>query len=223
MRNHDEKIKDMVESVLPSTRRTTARTERRIIHKRQRTRQRDMLRIIAADPDFREGRRASAISNMVSDRRAADNIGALCRWAAAIVERDPALAAADWPTQRAWFAAILPSDLIGQHALQHIEWAIGPRPTYSWMRRTPSRPIAEIRAEVTSHVRRILETGRHAELNIRLRQEYGVDRAPRWVTGARRMRSERLLAGLHDVEAFVDDVVGDVHVRAVVADVARER
>lgn len=102
MRNHDEKIKDMVESVLPSTRRQTARTERRIVHKKQRTRQRDMLRNMAAesDRDFREGRRLAAISNMVWDRRAADNVGALVRWARAVVERDPVLAAADWPRRR---------------------------------------------------------------------------------------------------------------------------
>lgn len=222
MRNHDEKIKDMVESVLPSTRRKAARTQRRTIHKKQRARQRDMLRNISAeaDPDFREGRRAAAIHNMVWDRRAADNVGALCRWAAAVVERDPVLAAADWPTQRAWFAASLPADLIGQHALQHIEWAIGPRLTYSWMRRTPSRPLDEIRHEVTRQVGRILESGRHAELNIRLRQEFAVDRAPRWVREPNRMRPERLLAGLHDVESFVDAVVSDAHVRAVISDVA---
>lgn len=225
MRNHDEKIKDMVESVLPSTRRKTARTERRTIHKRQRARQRDVLRNISAeeDPDFHEGRRVAAIHNMVWDRRAADNVGALCRWAAAVVERDPVLAAADWPTQKAWFAAILPADLIGQHALQHIEWAIGPRATYSWMRGTPSRPIDEIRDEVARDVHRILDTGRHAELNIRLRQEYAVDRAPRWVSQPNRMRPERLLAGLHDQEAFVEHVVWDADVREVVADVARER
>jgi hypothetical protein len=225
VRNHDEKIKDMVESVLPSTRRKTARTERRIIHKKQRARQRDMLRNISVepDPDFCEGRRVSAISTMVWDRRAADNVSALVRWAGAVVERDSALAAADWPSQRAWFASVLPQDLIGQHALQHIEWAIGPRPTYSWMRRTPARPLDEIRAEVTAQVHRILESGRHAELNIRLRREYAVDRAPRWVREPNRLRPERLLAGLHDVESFVDHLLDDADLREVVADVARER
>lgn len=222
MRNHDEKIKDMVESVLPSTARKTARAERRNIHKKQRSRQRDVLRSITAesDPDFREGRRGSGIHDMVVDRRAADKIGPLVRWAAAVVERDPVLHGADWPTQKAWLAAALPKDLIGQHALQHIEWAIGPRPTYSWMRRTAARPTVEIRAEVTRQVRRILETGRHAELNIRLRAEYAVDRAPRWAQLGKRLRPERLLAGLHDVEAFVEDVAEDQHVRALIAEVS---
>lgn len=34
------------------------------------------------------------------------------------------------------------------------------------------------------------------------------------------MRPERMLAGLHDVEAFVELVVSDEHVRDVIADVA---
>lgn len=224
MRNHDEKIKDMVESVLPSTRRRVARGSRRLAHKQQRSRQRDVLRNITVepDPDFRERRRAAAISNMVWDRRAADNIGALVRWAAATVEQNPDLRDAGWPAQRAWFASVLPKNTIGRHALQHIEWAIGPRPTYAWMRRAPVRPIAEIRSELEADVRRVLETGRHSELNIRLRQEHAVDRAPRWVREPHRMRPERLLAGLHDLDAFVEHIVGDADVRKVVADVARE-
>ncbi len=225
MRNHDEKIKDMVESVLPSTSRKTARAERRIIHKTQRSRQRDMLRSITVepDPDFGEGRRTSAISNMVWDRRAADKTGPLVRWAAAAVESDPALREADWPTQKAWFTAVLPKDLIGQHALTHIEMAIGPSATYSWMRRKPARPLTDIRAELTLQVRRILESGRHGELNIRLRQEYGVDRAAPWIKESDQMRPERLLGGLHDVEAFVDDVVRDSDLRKVVGEVAGRR
>lgn len=225
MRNHDEKIKDMVESVLPSTRREAARAQRRAVHKQQRARQRDVLRNITVepDPDFREGRRATAISNMVWDRRAADNIGALVRWAAAVIERDPDLRAGGWPAQRAWFAAVLPKDIIGQHALQHIEWAVGPRPTYSWTLRQPAPPLALIREELATEVLHVLETGRHAELNVRLRQEYAVDRAPRWVREPHRMRPERLLNGLHDLEAFVEHIVGDADVRKVVADVARER
>jgi hypothetical protein len=39
MRNHDEKVKDISRSVLPSTGRKGARDTRRIIHKRQRTRE----------------------------------------------------------------------------------------------------------------------------------------------------------------------------------------
>lgn len=128
MRNHDEKIKDMVESVLPSTRRKAARNERRRAHKQQRSRQRDVLANITAepDPDFREARQAAAISNMVWDRRAADNVGALVRWAEATVEKDADLRDAGWAGQRAWFASVLPDNTIGRHALQHIEWAIGP-------------------------------------------------------------------------------------------------
>ena len=43
MRNHDQKAKDMAESVLPSTMRDSAR-DRRAIHSRHRSRQRVQLR-----------------------------------------------------------------------------------------------------------------------------------------------------------------------------------
>ena len=43
VRSHDEKIKDMAESVLPSTARRSAREFRRRAHRRQRARQRDLL------------------------------------------------------------------------------------------------------------------------------------------------------------------------------------
>jgi hypothetical protein len=39
MRNHDQKIKDISRSVLPSTGRRSARDNRRIIHKQQRARE----------------------------------------------------------------------------------------------------------------------------------------------------------------------------------------
>src|SRR5487761_1045386 len=86
MRNHDEKIKDISRSVLPSTGRKGAGDTRRIIHKRQRTRElaglTDYRRAVDPDdetPDFR-GKAAPEITQMVRRRRARDKIGPLVRW-----------------------------------------------------------------------------------------------------------------------------------------------
>jgi hypothetical protein len=66
VRNHDEKIKDMVESVLPSTARKSARDRRRIVHKKARAHQCVALADVTAScddagVDFREGRRKSEL------------------------------------------------------------------------------------------------------------------------------------------------------------------
>jgi len=95
MRNHDEKIKDISRSVLPSTGRKGARDTRRIIHKRHRTRElaglTEYRRAVDPDdetPDFR-GKAAPEITQLVRCRRARDKIGPLVRWAQATIAADP--------------------------------------------------------------------------------------------------------------------------------------
>jgi hypothetical protein len=51
MRNHDQKIKDMSRSVLPSTGRKSARDNRRIIHKQQRARELAALAATGLPPE----------------------------------------------------------------------------------------------------------------------------------------------------------------------------
>lgn len=107
---------------------------------------------------------------LVWDRRAADKIGPLTHWAARRVARDSELCDAPLADQVDAFRAILPNNLIGRHALQHIEWALG------WESRRAdwspnayrSRAAATSRERVrvmTVQVKRILANGRHAELN----------------------------------------------------------
>lgn len=129
MRNHDEKNKNMQRSVLPSSRRRAARRERRAIHRRARARERDVLAVYrkdagAGESDFREGRRKSATKWMVLDRRSADKIGPLTRWAVRTIECDLVLRDAALGDQVAYFAAMLPTDVIGRHAVFHIESAL---------------------------------------------------------------------------------------------------
>lgn len=205
MRNHGEKTKDMIESVLPSTAGKWAREQRRLIHKRARSRQRVALaemRAIYDDTgvDFRNGRRKSELNWMVSDRRAADNVGALTRWAAAVVKADARLGDAPLHVQVAHFAAILPSGVIGAHAVQHIEWALtylSQRPARdasrgSWRNRPMERQ--RILAEA---LRQVIARGGHGDFNDALRRAYGghgMQESP--------PAEGRFLRGAHDIDAF---------------------
>lgn len=97
MRNHDEKTRDMARSVLPSTRRRGARQDRALAHKAERSRLRSALQDLAGhdDPDDYEGELTwearRQIAWMVEDRRAADKVAPLLRWATRTIERDAAL------------------------------------------------------------------------------------------------------------------------------------
>jgi hypothetical protein len=181
VKNHGEKTKDMAESVLPSAARKSARAERRRIHKAQRARQRvalAMLDVGGVDefaPDFREGRRLSATRWMVLDRRSADKIGPLTRWAVAVVIADPDLRDAGLAGQVEHFARLFPDNLIGRHAVQHIEWALRQEAArHTWLDRRSiwAKEQYEHQGRVASEVRRIIESGSHGALNAVLRQFY---------------------------------------------------
>lgn len=220
MRNHDQKTKNMQRSVLPSTRRKAARAERRQIHKRARSRERDALDGFERaadpygfDPDFGEGVRKSTTGWMVLDRRAGDKIGPLTRWTVRTVETDPELRDAALHEQVAYFAALLPDDLIGGHAVFHIRWALrwrfhrdttqrSWRPA-NWDRR-PTRE--ERRARVAADARRILEHGRHRELNAALRRAYTASFLPSLLDRRVPASDPRLLHGLHDIDGFAAEV-----------------
>lgn len=219
MQNHDEKHKDMVESVLPSRARTMARERRRWVHKQARARQRAALAAVAAshgeaDPDFGEGRRKSAMRWLVLDRRYADNVGALTRWAVAIVEADPALRVAPVREQAAYFAAILPGDLIGRHALSHIEFALtyARRPSYAReLRAEVAARRAERERELGQALARILAQGGHGELNRALRLAH-----EQHAEAGKSPDSPRLLLGAHDIDPFVAETAGLDWVRETV-------
>ena len=205
MKNHGEKTKDMIESVLPSTARTMARDRRRLIHKRARARQRVALAEVRASyddtsVDFRDGRRKSDLKWMVLDRRAADNVGALTRWAAAVVAADARLRDAPLHMQVAHFAAMLPPDLIGRHAVQHIEWTLtylAQRPAWDARRDSlRNRPMGRQQA-LAAALSRVIAWGGHQDFNDALRRVYreqGTRESP--------PAKVRFLLGAHDVDAF---------------------
>lgn len=235
MRNHDEKNKNMQRSVLPSSRRSAARRERRAIHQRTRARQRDALAQYRKDddvpePDFREGRRKAATKWMVVDRRSADKIGPLTRWAVRTIERDPTLRTAALADQVAYFASRLPADVIGRHAVFHIELALRWRFHSDSERRywgpPPGPTRHERREQVAVDARWILETGRHRELNVALRRACAAG-APlavrRWRAPEPAPIPVRLLVGVHDIDAFAHEISGHPWLCDTVAHVARRR
>lgn len=105
VRNHHEKYKDVAESVLPSTRCRAARQDRRAIHQRHRAQTRAALADyrVPGDPvDVETDVRRTPdreIRDFVWDRRSADKVGPLIRWAIRRVEHDPPLRDADGATQ----------------------------------------------------------------------------------------------------------------------------
>lgn len=234
MRNHDEKNKDMQRSVLPSARRKAARAERRLIHKRARARERDLLvearktvdaTDVDPDPDFREGRRKAATHWMVLDRRTADKTGPLTRWAIRTVEANPSLRDAALCEQVAHFEALMPANLIGQHAVSHIAWALEwefhPDARRHYWGPPPGPSREERRTQVISDARRILETGQHRTLNVALRRAYDAGPPPRRFGPPVSPPPVRLLHGLHDVDDFASDVCRFPWVCDVVTRIAR--
>lgn len=242
MRNHDEKVKDMAESVLPSTGRRSARELRRRAHRRHRARQRDLLIAIrdgyaagcrddadyyadddadlrgaggdVVDVDFAERRRSQDIDTMVWQRRFADKTGSLTRWAASRVDRDDDLRYAPVDEQRDHFARLLPDNLIGRHAVQHIESALeyrARRDDWRGRRAAQADRRDRERARFAADLRILLDAGCHQAFNEALRAGY------LWQAGVRPCGAEptrprgavgRLLLGRHDVDDFVADVAG---------------
>jgi hypothetical protein len=225
VRNHDEKIKDIGRSVLPSKGRRSARDNRRRIHRKQRAR--ELAAVIAyrraADPqdvtpDVR-GTYGPDITVMVWSRRGADKVGPLIRWAKATIAADPVLRSAPRAEQVAYFARLMPDNTIGRHAVQHIEQAL------EWeerrMRYRASRstgPDASV-ARMERQLRQILEAGLHAALNAGVRHLADTQEVRPRATPMPR----RLLLGSHDVEAFATVMASWPKVRDLVADLAATR
>jgi hypothetical protein len=222
VRNHDQKIKDISRSVLPSKGRRSTRDNRRLIHKRQRAR--ELAAVIAyrrdvdpdsVTPDVR-GTYVPDITAMVWDRRVKDKVGPLIRWAKATIAADPVLSSAPRAEQVAYFARLMPDTTVGRHAVQHIEQAL------EWgdrlARYNVSRPAAPgphaLRMEI--QLRQILEAGLHAALNAGLRQL--ADRQE--VRPRETPMPRRLLLGSHDIEAFTTQMASWPKVRDLVAALA---
>ena len=222
VRNHDQKIKDMSRSVLPSTRRKTARDDRRMIHKQQRTRELAAVTAYrrATDPDGvtpdLRGTYTRDITNMVWDRRNKDKLGPLIRWAEATIAAEPVLRSAPRAEQVANFARLMPDTTTGRHAVQHIESAL------SWREHcardnasSPAGPGPYI-TEMERQLGLIIEAGLHAALNTGLRRLADTQQ----VRPPAPLMPRRLLLGSHDIEPFTTTMARWPAVRDLVAALA---
>jgi hypothetical protein len=214
VRNNDEKIKDMVESVLPSSARRATRANRAALHGRERARARALLHDLTtnADPDDCNGdlrhEDRAGISPLVWSRRGADKVGPTMRWATRRVQQDRTLRDAAGSDRMAHFARLLPDNTIGHHALSHLEWAIGEPAVVRELRRLGPSAGRGREDGFRGMVVGILEAGLHGALNRRLKQDGWTIASPRRTTreGAAEPGAglpPRLLAGAHDVDAFV--------------------
>lgn len=233
MRNHDQKIKDMCESVLPSTSRKNAREKRRIAHGADRARERAALRAAATGGDHErqlddsDGRRRAAIHEMVSDRRNADKVAPLVRWARATVERDPGLRDGTPEDVIAHFSALLPDNLIGRHAVQHIQLDLGLESEawrVSWERRMAREreAAAKERTRYRDVVIALVRAGQHGDINrvakrLRRAQIALCERDGKPVDEARLVP---LLAGPHAVDGFVTATENNTQVRSAILGIA---
>lgn len=174
MQNHDEKITDVIRSVLPSTARRDARRTRQLIHRAARRKVKVALR--AGDMDAVVDIRGP-IEDMVWDRRAGDKVGPLVRWALHQVGHDPRLREASLAERIDHFRQLLLNNTIGRHALSHIAWPL---------ERLDAEPRTfRDRPGCIGAVRALYEAGYHGELNARLK----IQQLP-------------LLDGAHDIESF---------------------
>jgi hypothetical protein len=187
---HD-KTRDMIRSILPSTSDAYARfakASRKRAH-------RHAIRIEVRCEDHEETAanllRDCYVADIVRDRRGADKLHHFMRWCYAITE--------GMSTEDAlgYVRAILPASLIGDHAYGH--WEQDRK--HDSQRRIPwheqeRRGAQSWRDSTLFHFRRALHAD--PELHARLNAEIKRRKAPG--------EPRRLLAGLHDVEAFVDAV-----------------
>lgn len=216
----DAKVKTMAKSVLPSRRREGAREDKRLAHRQHRRQVSERLgQLRGCDYDdfvpsvsHNNNRR---IHEIKWERRAADNVSAVVRWAEALTK--------DIPTgdRVAFMKRLLPDNLIGRHALTHLEFLDNDIDHRRW-RAGYEEARRRRTAELTRQVRGLLRLGAHAEINIVIKRAHhaghlrtGYDRSANkptaWVDRKDCCATPVLLAGSHDVDNFVDRLVHTEH------------
>ena len=202
MRNHDEKTRDMARSVLPST--LDAKHWRRHIHHSERHRVRAALHRARtmdtadlgylSDDGVDADRTKHHIFEMVQERREADKLGPLLRWAEHRVEHDPSLREASRADRLEYFRTRLPSGVTNRHALSHLRSVVDRTVVGRSVHRDESVTVLEAASWVMAN-------GLHADLNDHLRSTFGPTRpVSPWKSDED--RPTRFLRGWHDVHDF---------------------
>lgn len=107
----------------------------------------------------------------VWERRAADKVGPLIRWAERVIAQSPELRRLTPAERLDHFRRVLPDDLIGRHAVSHLEFVIvGPR--YAWYRPHDREHRQSGSCDVALAVDRILAAGAVGALNGALKRYF---------------------------------------------------
>ncbi|HJT17890.1 MAG TPA: hypothetical protein VJ853_10895 [Thermoanaerobaculia bacterium] len=184
MRN--DKLKDMVRSVLPSKNREAARKAKASESRRARRIARTELRRGEVEVHIEPDQSAT-----VARRRDGDKLSHFMRWCNAITSDMTQREALDY------VRSILPKNLIGDHAYFHWELFVRyRRVTYADYREHRRRKVQSFIDSTTFRLRRVLmaDPDLHARLNAEIKRRKPED-------GTR-----RLLAGVHDIENFVNAI-----------------
>jgi len=185
-----EKLRTMVRSILPSRYRTGPRSFKAIVKRAHRRGVRLDVRVEDHEETAADFLRDVSVAWIVSWRRGGDKLNHFMRWCEAITE--------GMSTEEAlgYVRSILPKSLIGEHAYGHWEAHRGDRfGTFVERTKPAARRQQSYHDSATFRLRRALRAD--PELHGRLNAEIK----------ARKMfdQPRRLLLGMHDVEAFVDD------------------
>ena len=193
------KVRQMGRSVLPSTARVMARSslagvrrpDRRSIHGHL-TSYRGSVgavldRVLDDEANLCDWPRHT-IRDVVTQRRDADKVAPLQRWAVARTRHLPQ------PDRLPSLRSAVPSTLIGRHALSHLTRLPelrNPRLPPTWLERAIARSArsASRTAQLDRQIRRAFEDGRHGALN-------------EWIKAHDGSGTPRLLLGAHDLDAF---------------------
>lgn len=163
MRNHDQKYRDMTRSILPSKARHSARERKKASARRARARNKARLdRIIGYLDDLEDfeedlGRYDlddCGWDGMVEDRRGADKIAPLVRWAEIRIRRTPRLANGDYGARASYFSRLLGDNVVGRHAHGHLERLFGEQDPFRYGRRQYDVTVvrAQRRAEAAAEL-----------------------------------------------------------------------
>lgn len=210
----DQKVKQMCRSILPSSARRSARYDKRRIHQRERRAVSQILHEIDSY-DSAEDCDADLVNpvnfgwygmnDVIYNRRGADKVAPFERWAVARTKD------INEPVDRLnYIKSLLPENLIGRHAITHVEFLDEFKVDYDHVLRY-FRHVKEHdeKGDIAKALLAALSDGRHKEINRILKED--------WRTGHYSWRKKesvlcpvcfyapRLLQGTDDVHVFVED------------------
>ena len=186
-----EKLLDMIRSILPSTARVAARREKARVKRRTRRRVREALDTQDAEETKFDFRETADTYHIARSRQGADKLNHFMRWCETWTRGMTDRQALDA------VRAVLPRNLIGDHAFGHWEAHL------KYRRR---------RVDYGEEARRARQS-RYDKTRHRLRQALSVDPGLQGRLNAviKELKEQdeprRLLLGAHDIDAFVDAVL----------------